>query len=371
MLFRSVSQSRYKAKKIAEQGAKHCITEVAKEIVLRVAINKTVDGVFNQGIKNLTKEFSPELERAVTKEVGECFSNPKLREKLEELLIMDSVKGNSNNRQKLHNSAMSALKQHGEELRAIITGLVNGLCGSHDPRVKLVGYLGKTISIGDASMKINDLTDKVCRAFEEKAGELAAEELDLARFICSKLGIRLNLSEAREIVRKLEDAGIIKDGRLQAEKILLKEGDTRNPRTLKESERPEVFKQNLGIHNDLIAESLWQLCKAEQPGARSGASKLIEAMESELKASITKAILSRVQHQVARPAADSYISDIKKNITEELKNNHEDIQSSISGKPRVYGNWDNKSDSIGKRIADIFRIRASYRDWETDRKSVV
>jgi len=350
------------AKKIAEQGAKHCITEVAKEIALRVAINKTVDGVFNQGIKNLAKEFSPELERAVTKEVGECFSNPKLREKLEELLIMDSVKGNRSNQQKLHNSAMSALKQHGEELRAIITGLVNGLCGSHDPRVKLVGYLGKTISIGDALMKINDLTDKVCRAFEEKADQLAAEELDLARFICSKLGIRLNLSEAREIVRKLEDAGIIKDGRLQADKVLLKEGDQRNPRALKENERPEIFKQNLGIHNDLIAESLWQLCKAEQPGARIGASKLIDAMESELKASITKAILSRVQHQVARPAADSYISDIKKNITEELKNIHEDIQSSISGKPRVYGNWENRPDGVGKRIADIFRIRDEKRE---------
>ena len=345
------------AKKIAEQGAKYCITEVAKEIALRVAINKTVDVIFNQGIKNLAKEFNPELERLVSKEVGESFSNPELRAKLEELLIMDAVKGNRSNQQKLHNSAMSALKQHGEELRAIITGLVNGLCGSHDPKVKLVGYLGKTISIGDALMKINDLTDKVCRAFEEKAGELAKEELDLARFICSKLGIRLNLSEAREIVQKLEDAGIIKDGRLQADKVLLKEGDARNPRALGESERPEIFKQNLGSHNDLIAESLWQLCKAEQPGARIGASKLIDAMESELKAGITKAVLSRVQHQVVRPAADSYISDIKKNITEELKNIHEDIQSSISGKPRVYGNWDNKSDSIGKRIADIFRIR--------------
>ena len=155
-------------------------------------------------------------------------------------------------------------------------------------------------------MKINDLTDKVCRAFEEKARELVAEESDLARFICSKLGIRLNLGEAREIVRKLEEAGIIKEGRLQVEKVLLNEGDARNPRALRESERPEVFKQNLGIHNDLIAESLWQLCKAEQPGARIGASKLIDAMESELKAGITKAVLSRVQHQVVRPAADSY-----------------------------------------------------------------
>jgi len=131
----------------------------------------------------------------------------------------------------------------------------------------------------------------------------------------------------------------------------------RNPRALGESERPEIFKQNLGRHNDLIAESLWQLCKAEQPNARIGASKLIDAMKSELKASITKAVLSRVQHQVVRPAADSYINDIKKNITEELKNIHEDIQSSISGKPRVYGNWDNRPDGVGKRIADIFRIR--------------
>lgn len=344
-------------KKIAEQGAKHCITEVAKEIALRVAINKTVDAVFDQGIKNLAKEFNPQLERAVTKEVSECFSSSELRAKLEELLIIDAVKGNRNNQQKLHNSAMSALKQHGEELRAIITGLVNGLCGSHDPRVKVVGYLGKTLSIGDALMKINDLTDKVCRAFEEKARELVAEEADLARFICSKLGIRLNLGEAREIVRKLEEAGIIKEGRLQAEKVLLNEGDARNPRVLRESERPEVFKQNLGIHNDLIAESLWQLCKAEQPAARQGARKTIDTMQSELTASITKAVLSRVQHQVARPAADSYINDIKKNITEELKNIHEDIQSSISGKPRVYGNWDNRPDGVGKRIADIFRIR--------------
>ena len=46
----------------------------------------------------------------------------------------------------------------------------------------------------------------------------------MARFICSKLGIRLNLSEAREIVQKLEETGIIKEGRLQAEKILLREG---------------------------------------------------------------------------------------------------------------------------------------------------
>jgi hypothetical protein len=344
-------------KKMAEQGAKHCITEVAKEIALRVAINKTVDSVFDQGIKNLVKEFNPQLEREVTKEVSECFSSPELRAKLEELLIMDAVKGNRNNQQKLHNSAMSALKQHGEELRAIITGLVNGLCGSHDPRVKVVGYLGKTISIGDALMKISDLTDKVCMAFQEKAIELAAEETDLARFICSKLGIRLNLSEAREIVRKLEEAGIINDGKLQAEKVLLREGDTRNPRTLKESERPEVFKQNLGIHNDLIAESLWQLCKAQQPTARSGTIKIIDSMESELAGSITKTVLSRVQHQVARPVADSYINDIKKNITEELKNIHEDIQSSISGKPRVYGNWDNRPDGVGKRIADIFRIR--------------
>jgi uncharacterized membrane protein YheB (UPF0754 family) len=344
-------------KKMAEQGAKHCITEVAKEIALRVAINKTVDAVFDQGIKNLAKEFNPQLERAVTKEVSECFSSPELRAKLEELLIMDAVKGNRNNQQKLHNSAMSALKQHGEELRAIITGLVNGLCGSHDPRVKIVGYLGKTLSIGDALMKINDLTDKVCRAFEEKADELVTEETDLARFICSKLGIRLNLSETREIVRKLEEAGIIKEGHLQAKQVLLKEGDARNPRLLKDSERSEVFKQNLGIHNDLIAESLWQLCKAEQPAARSGTSKIIDAMESELTASITKAVLSRVQHQVARPLADSYINNIKKNITEELKNIHEDIQSSISGKPRVYGNWENRPDGVGKRIADIFRIR--------------
>ena len=79
------------AKKIAEQGAKHCITELAKEIALRVAINKTVDGVFNQGIKNLAKEFNPELERLVSKEVGESFSNPELRAKLEELLIMSKV----------------------------------------------------------------------------------------------------------------------------------------------------------------------------------------------------------------------------------------------------------------------------------------
>ena len=90
-------------------------------------------------------------------------------------------------------------------------------------------------------MKINDLTDEVCRAFKEKAGELAKEELDLARFICNKLGIRLNLSEDREIVRKLEDAGIIKEGRFQAEKVLLKEGDQRNPRALGESERPDVI----------------------------------------------------------------------------------------------------------------------------------
>jgi len=62
-------------KKIAEQGAKHCITEVAKEIALRVAINKTVDAVFDQGIKNLAKGFNPQLERAVTKEVSECFSS--------------------------------------------------------------------------------------------------------------------------------------------------------------------------------------------------------------------------------------------------------------------------------------------------------
>jgi hypothetical protein len=235
-------------KKIAEQGTKHCITEVAKEIAKRVAINKTVDIVFDQGIKNLAKEFKPELEGAITKEVGDCFSSPELRAKLEELLIMDAVKGNHSNQQKLHNSAMYALKaSHGEELRAIISGLLNGLCSSNDPRVKVVGYLGKTISIGDALMQISDLTDKVCSAFHEKASELAVEELELSRFICSKLGIRLNLSEAREIVKKLEDAGIIKDGRLQAEKVLLSGGDTRNPRALKESERPEIFKQNLGI----------------------------------------------------------------------------------------------------------------------------
>ena len=88
-------------KKIAEQGAKHCITEIAKEIAQRVVINKTVDAVFDQGIKNLTKEFSPELERSITKEVGECFSNPELLAKLEELLIMDTVKGNRSNQQKL------------------------------------------------------------------------------------------------------------------------------------------------------------------------------------------------------------------------------------------------------------------------------
>ena len=158
-------------------------------------------------------------------------------------------------------------------------------------------------------------------------------------------------------VQKLEETGIIKEGRLQAEKILLREGDTRNPRALKESERPGVFKHNLGIHNGLIAESLWQLCKAQQPGARVGASKIMDSMESELAGSITKAVLSRVQHQVARPLADSYINDIKKNITEELKNIHEDIQSSISGKPRVYGSWENRPDGVGKRIAVIFRIR--------------